>query len=177
MVAIHAALFSLSGKGHACRVRVQLSELVNCCQGRIQRLKKGGHTYRVQVEIGAARVGRSCSRALASVPVLRAFVTCSASLKSPERGHVQSCRGSWACSPRKILKFRPCESGSGAVGEYLSVLKYKLRRFIVLSFNSRNPFPLETAFVFEALPQNCLFNLGAADLSALCIQDMKQRFI
>ena len=27
-------------------------------QGRIQRLKKGGHTYRV--EIGAARVGRSC---------------------------------------------------------------------------------------------------------------------
>ena len=31
-------------------------------QGRIQRLKKGGHTYRV--EIGAVRVGRSypCAR-------------------------------------------------------------------------------------------------------------------
>ena len=37
---------------------------------------------------------------------------------------------------------------------------------------SRSPFPLESAIVFEALPQNCL--LGAADLSALCFQDMKQ---
>ena len=30
---------------------------------------------------------------------------------------------------------------------------------------SRRPFPLQSAFVFEALPQNCL--LGAADLSRL----------
>ena len=33
-------------------------------------------------------------------------------------------------------------------------------------------FPLELAFVFETLPQNCL--LGAADLSISCLQDMKQ---
>ena len=37
---------------------------------------------------------------------------------------------------------------------------------------SRRPFPSESAFVFEALPQN--FLLGAVDLSALCLQDMKQ---
>ena len=35
---------------------------------------------------------------------------------------------------------------------------------------SRSPFPPESAFVFVALPQNCL--LGAADLSALCLQNM-----
>ena len=48
-----------------------------------------------------------------------------------------------------------------------------IRRIVV----SRSPFPSESAFVFEALPQNCLFNLGAADLSALCMQDMRQWFI
>ena len=40
---------------------------------------------------------------------------------------------------------------------------------------SRSPFPSESAFVFEALPQNCsLYLLGVADLSALCLQDIKQ---
>ena len=40
----------------------------------------GGGTHRVG--IGAARVGRQSVRALASFPGLRAFVTCSMSLKS-----------------------------------------------------------------------------------------------
>ena len=35
-----------------------------------------------------------------------------------------------------------------------------------------NPSPLESAFVYEELQQNCL--LGAADLSALCLQGMEQ---
>ena len=37
---------------------------------------------------------------------------------------------------------------------------------------SRSPFRSESAFVYEALPQNCF--LRAVDLSALCLQDMKQ---
>ena len=37
---------------------------------------------------------------------------------------------------------------------------------------SRNSFRSESAFVYETLPQNCL--LGVVDLSALCLQDMKQ---
>ena len=37
---------------------------------------------------------------------------------------------------------------------------------------SQSPFLLESAFVFEALPQNCI--LGDADLSALCSHDLKQ---
>ena len=35
-----------------------LDRITSHLQGRIQRLKKGGHTYRVG--IGAARIGRSC---------------------------------------------------------------------------------------------------------------------
>ena len=38
-----------------------------------------------------------------------------------------------------------------------------IRRIVI----SRRPFPSESTFVFEALPQNCLYNLGAADLSTL----------
>ena len=34
--------------------------------------------------------------------------------------------------------------------------------------------PSETTTILEVLPQNCLFNLGTSDLSALCMQDMKQ---
>ena len=77
-----------------------------------------------------------------------------------------------ACSPRKTLKFRPCESASEAVGDHYTILSVTqtVHRIVV----SRSPFALESAFVFEALPQNCVFNLGAADLSALCLQDMKQ---
>ena len=48
-----------------------------------------------------------------------------------------------------------------------------IRRIVV----SRSPFPSESTFVFEALPQNRLFNLGAADLSALCMQDMHEAVI
>ena len=40
---------------------------------------------------------------------------------------------------------------------------------------SWSPFLSESAFVYGALPQNCF--LGAADLSALCLQDMKQWLI
>ena len=95
--------------------------------------------------------------------------------------HAQSCRGvcRGACSPRKILKFRPCKSASEAVRDHYnicgnwSVNTGDSSRIVV----SQSPFPLESAFVFKALPQNCLFNLGAADLSALCMQNMKQRFI
>ena len=80
------------------------------------------------------------------------------------------------CSPRKILKFRPYESASEAVGDHNKHAKFKaagqyLRRFIVWSFLGAPSFS-ESAFVYEALPQNCL--LAASNLSALCLQDMKQ---
>ena len=79
--------------------------------------------------------------------------------------HAESCREVWgACS---IRKSRPCESASEAVGDYLWLLECKLRRFIVLLFLGA---PSLSAFVFEALPKNCLFNLGAADLSPPCMQ-------
>ena len=156
-------------------------------QGRIQRLKKGGHTsstYRVSGDWCGTRRTQLSVRALDSFPGLRVHIRCLQYVAQKPKNeamyieHVQSsCRGSGglgACSPRKILKFRPCESATEAVGEYLWQLKCKLRRFIVLSFLAE-PLPSESAFVFEALPQNCLFNFGAADLSALCMQDMKQQ--
>ena len=65
------------------------------------------------------------------------------------------------------MKFRPYESASEAVGEYLWLLECKLRRIIVRIVVSRSSFPSKSAFVFEALPQNCLLNLETADLSAL----------
>ena len=62
-------------------------------------------------------------RALASFPGLRAFVTSSSSqyvAQKPENEayieHAQSCRG-----VKKILKFRPCESASEAVGDHHNI--------------------------------------------------------
>ena len=43
------------------------------------------------------------------------------------------------------------------------VLTQAIHRIVV----SRSSFPSKSAFVFEALLQNCLLNLGTADLSAL----------
>ena len=73
--------------------------------------------------------------------------------------HIPCIRATW-----KILKFRRCESASEAFGDHYNICgnwSLNSSRIVV----SRSPFPSETAFVFEALPQNSLFNLGAADLS------------
>ena len=73
--------------------------------------------------------------------------------------------------------FLSYESACEAVGDHHNHAKFmangltvtqEIHRMVV----SRSPFPLESASVHEALPQNCL--LGAADLSALCLRDMKQ---
>ena len=91
--------------------------------------------------------------------------------------HSQARRGVWGhAPPGKFFQFRPCESASEAVGDHYNMcgnwsVNSGDKSYIVVS---QSPFPSESAFVFEALPQNCLFNLGAADLSALCMQDMKQ---
>ena len=58
-----------------------------------------------------------------------------------------------------------------------------LRPLVTTECNSRNslhghlsePLLSESAFVFEALPQNC--PLGTEELSVLCLQDMKQLFV
>ena len=73
-------------------------------QGRIQRLKKGGHTCRVG--IGAARRRTQLPvRALVSFPGLCAFGACSTSLKSLRARlriysmQSQACRGVWGHAP------------------------------------------------------------------------------
>ena len=72
--------------------------------------------------------------------------------------NAQHSRG--ACSPRKMFKFRPYESASEAIGDHHWTVTQAIHRMVI----SRSPFPSESAFVYEALPQNCL--LGAAYLSA-----------
>ena len=87
--------------------------------------------------------------------------------------HAQSSRGVWGHAPPGNLD-RVRVHASEAVGEHYNIcdnwsVTQAIRRIVVF----RSPFPSESAFVFEALPQNYLFNLGAADLSAPCMQDMK----
>ena len=74
--------------------------------------------------------------------------------------------GSGGSLPKGNLDY---ERSSEAVGDYTVTTQ---NQAIDPMFISWSPFPSELAFAFEALPQNCL--LGAADLSALCLQDIKQ---
>ena len=75
--------------------------------------------------------------------------------------------------PQESFKFRPHESAFEAIRDHHNQVKTKKKgnwtvtQAIHCMVVSWSPFPLESAFVYEALPQNCL--LGAADL---CLQDM-----
>ena len=109
-------------------------------------------------------------RALAPFPGLRAHSSLAVRRsKARERGRVYRAYtgflGVWGMHTPPG-KFRPCESASEAVGGYWSVNSRDSSHCYFLE-----PLP------FESLPQSCLFNLGAADLTALCMQDMKQRFM
>ena len=113
--------------------------------------------------------------ARASLVPLHAFVAYSTSLKSPRtRPCIYSMHslvgGSGGMLPQENLDhvkvlLRPLENICG----YWSVNSgdSSYCRFSESLLFGTSPF-------FKALPQNCLFNLGAADLSALCMQDMKQ---
>ena len=81
-------------------------------------------------------------------------------------------RGVWG-HLRKSLKFRSYDSTSDGIGETFG--NWNITQTIHYMVVSRSPFPLESTFVFETLPQNC--PLGTADLSAICLQDTKQEFI
>ena len=130
----------------------------------------GGHIYRVG--IGVARIYSSLVPRPSHIHRLQ-YVSQKPENEATYIEPAQSSRWVWgACSPRKILKFRPCESASEAVGDHYNICGKLSATHRIIFF--RSPFPLELAFVFEALPQNCPFNLGDANLSALCMEDMKQ---
>ena len=86
------------------------------------------------------------------------------------------CRGGGAGGmlPRKIwtiimrVLVRPLETS--ITTQHLMQLEFNSDGSLYGPFSET--LPLESAFVFEALPQNCF--LGVADLSALCLQYMNQ---
>ena len=77
----------------------------------------------------------------------------------PVAGEMAVYKSLGACSPRKIFKFRPYESASEAVGDHhnhtkcdnwtVTLVIHCMVRFL------GTPFPSESAFECESLPQNC----------------------
>ena len=133
-----------------------LNPLPMHCPGADPEIKEGwdeggvgGHTY-IEGGVGAVRV------------VLCFLCVCS----------TRHFWGGWGHAPP--WKFRPYLSASEAVGNHQNYTKFMATQVIHHMVVSRNPFPSESAFVYEALPQKCL--LGAADLTAVCLQNMKQWF-
>ena len=74
------------------------------------------------------------------------------------------CVGLWGHAMHMRMLQRPSETTIAMQDYGHSSLTPATYRMVV----SWSPFSLKSAFAFEALPQNCL--LGAADLSALCLQ-------
>ena len=114
--------------------------------GWIQRLKKGG----IHIEWGWC--GVRGMHAVVSVYIVHSILGGSGGMLSSNINHVRVLQR--PPQPHKIC-------GNWSVTQVIHCM-----------IISQSPFPSESAFVFEALTQNCL--LGAADLSALCLQDTKQ---
>ena len=74
------------------------------------------------------------------------------------------------------MKLGPSKSASEVIGHHHNHAKFMATGVHVTRMAiSRNPFHSESAFLFEALPPTCL--LETADLSVLCVQDMKECFM